>query len=129
MTMRALLEERLEDNFVTTDRARLGGLGEFYQGKVRDLYLGDSEITMITTDRLSAFDVVLTSIPCKGAILNAISLEAFRETEDICSMINSLTRWGACEVSLGVSASWCDPTATFVHTGRMGSSGSPRMQF
>ena len=31
----------------------------------------DDELFMVTTDRLSAFDVVLTSVPCKGAILNA----------------------------------------------------------
>ena len=39
---------------------------------------------MVTTDRLSAFDVVLTSIPCKGAILNAIAVHAFEQTKDIC---------------------------------------------
>ncbi|MCX7882176.1 MAG: phosphoribosylaminoimidazolesuccinocarboxamide synthase [Brevinematales bacterium] len=47
-----------------------------YQGKVRDIYaLSDNEWLMITTDRLSAFDVVFEQgIPEKGRILNQISL-------------------------------------------------------
>ncbi len=84
MVLRASLSARLNDNFVETDSNRLGSLGSFYKGKVRDLYIGDTEITMVTTDRLSAFDVVLTSVPCKGAILNAIAADAFKATEDIC---------------------------------------------
>jgi len=46
----------------------------FSKGKVRDTYdLGD-RLLMVTTDRLSAFDVVLpTGIPDKGAVLNQLS--------------------------------------------------------
>jgi phosphoribosylaminoimidazole-succinocarboxamide synthase len=46
----------------------------FSKGKVRDTYdLGD-RLLMVTTDRLSAFDVVLpTGIPGKGAVLNQLS--------------------------------------------------------
>ncbi len=84
MSLREDLVKRLRDDFIETDSERLGALGEFYRGKVRDLYLSEDEILMITTDRLSAFDVVLTSIPCKGAILNAIAVEAFNATADIC---------------------------------------------
>ena len=76
MGLREALSNRLNDNFTETDPEKLKSLGKFYRGKVRDLYIGDKEITMITTDRLSAFDVVLTSIPCKGAILNAIAVDA-----------------------------------------------------
>jgi len=53
------------------------------RGKVRDIYaIGDHQLLLITTDRLSAFDVVLpTPIPDKGRVLNQISLfwfERFR---------------------------------------------------
>ena len=46
-----------------------------YRGKVRDSYaLSDDKLLLITTDRLSAFDVVMTQpIPDKGRVLNAMS--------------------------------------------------------
>ncbi|MBI4228048.1 MAG: phosphoribosylaminoimidazolesuccinocarboxamide synthase [Candidatus Omnitrophica bacterium] len=46
------------------------------RGKVRDIYaVGDDRLLIVTTDRLSAFDVVLpTPIPDKGKVLNQISL-------------------------------------------------------
>ena len=78
------LRPHLAEDFRAVDTDRLNSLGEHYKGKVRDLFIGDDEITMITSDRLSAFDVVLSSIPCKGAILNAITLAAFEATKDIC---------------------------------------------
>ena len=45
------------------------------RGKVRDLYaVGDDQLLMVATDRLSAFDVVLDQpIPDKGIILNRLS--------------------------------------------------------
>ena len=84
MTHRDLLARHLENKFVSVDAERLAPLGRHYRGKVRDLFIGEDEIIMVTSDRLSAFDVVLTSIPCKGAILNAIAVNAFAQTEDIC---------------------------------------------
>ncbi len=84
MSLRDQLSSHLASDFTEVDIDRLGHLGQHYNGKVRDLLIGDDEIVMITSDRLSAFDVVLTSIPCKGAILNAIALDAFKQTEDIC---------------------------------------------
>ena len=52
------------------------------RGKVRDTYrLSDTELLMVSTDRISAFDVVLpTPIPEKGRVLNQLSLSWFRET-------------------------------------------------
>jgi phosphoribosylaminoimidazole-succinocarboxamide synthase len=46
-----------------------------YRGKVRDSYaVGDDKLLLITTDRLSAFDVVMKQpIPAKGRVLNAMS--------------------------------------------------------
>lgn len=84
MTQREQLARHLGSHFISVDAERLGSLGKHYRGKVRDLFIGDREIVMITSDRLSAFDVVLTSIPCKGAILNAIAMDAFEQTADIC---------------------------------------------
>ena len=84
MSSREDLAKHLSTHFSDVDIERLGRLGAHRRGKVRDLFVSDDEILMITTDRLSAFDVVLTSIPCKGAILNAIAIAAFEATEDIC---------------------------------------------
>ena len=53
------------------------------QGKVRDTYdLGD-EMLLVATDRLSAFDVVLTSVPFKGQILNQLAAWWFEQTKDV----------------------------------------------
>ncbi len=55
------------------------------RGKVRDVYgVGDDHLLMVTTDRLSAFDVVLPDpIPGKGAVLTAVSNFWFQQTQDI----------------------------------------------
>ena len=54
-----------------------------YQGKVRDTYdLGD-RMLIVATDRLSAFDVNLTSLPFKGQILNQIASFWFDATRDV----------------------------------------------
>jgi phosphoribosylaminoimidazole-succinocarboxamide synthase len=52
------------------------------RGKVRDTYrLGEHELLMVSTDRISAFDVVLpTPIPEKGRVLNQLSFGWFAET-------------------------------------------------
>ncbi len=56
----------------------------FNRGKVRDIYdLGD-RLLIITTDRISAFDVILPNgIPFKGKVLNQISMYWFKVMEDI----------------------------------------------
>jgi phosphoribosylaminoimidazole-succinocarboxamide synthase len=53
------------------------------RGKVRDIVDMGSEMIITTTDRISAFDKVLTTIPCKGEVLNTLSLFWFRATSDI----------------------------------------------
>ena len=55
----------------------------FERGKVRDIWARAERVLIATTDRLSAFDVVLTTIPCKGEVLNRISLHWFDKTRDI----------------------------------------------
>lgn len=53
----------------------LKSLPLIHRGKVRDIYaVGDEHMLIVTTDRLSAFDVILpTAIPGKGAILTSVS--------------------------------------------------------
>jgi len=62
--------------------SRIRSLKKVHQGKVRDIYDVDSEhLLIVTTDRLSAFDVVLPDpIPFKGEVLTRISLFWFAKT-------------------------------------------------
>jgi phosphoribosylaminoimidazole-succinocarboxamide synthase len=53
------------------------------QGKVRDTYDLGSTLILITTDRQSAFDRILASIPFKGAVLNQVSGFWFEKTKHI----------------------------------------------
>ena len=54
------------------------------QGKVRDIFDTGDSLLMVTTDRLSAFDVVLPDIiPDKGKVLNQISVFWFKLMENI----------------------------------------------
>ncbi len=56
-----------------------------YNGKVRENYdLPDGNRIIIATDRLSAFDVILTAIPFKGQVLTQTARYWFEETADIC---------------------------------------------
>jgi len=57
----------------------------FYKGKVRDVYTIDHRLmTMVVTDRISAFDVVLPeAIPFKGQVLNQIAAKFLEATADI----------------------------------------------
>ena len=57
--------------------------GDFYNGKVRDNYIFDDKILMITSDRVSAFDHVLGTIPFKGQILTEIAEFWFDKTKHI----------------------------------------------
>jgi phosphoribosylaminoimidazole-succinocarboxamide synthase len=56
----------------------------FYKGKVRDVYSFGDHLLMITSDRISAFDVVLPRlIPYKGQVLNQIAAYFLKATSDI----------------------------------------------
>lgn len=60
------------------------GLKRLEPGKVRDRYLTkEGELVLITTDRISAFDIVLGHIPYKGQVLNLLSTFWFDQTEDV----------------------------------------------
>jgi phosphoribosylaminoimidazole-succinocarboxamide synthase len=61
----------------------LTGFGQKFTGKVRDMYHLNGSRILITTDRVSAFDVVLGTIPFKGQALNQLSSWWFTQTKDI----------------------------------------------
>jgi phosphoribosylaminoimidazole-succinocarboxamide synthase len=67
----------------TLDRTDLGDFGQKYEGKVRDNYSRDGRRVIVVTDRISAFDVVLGTIPFKGQVLNQIAAYWFQETKHI----------------------------------------------
>lgn len=67
----------------TVDTIKVGGLGEWFQGKVRDIYRQDEKLILITTDRVSAFDSILGLIPYKGQVLNQLSAWWFEQLSDI----------------------------------------------
>ena len=50
---------------------------------MRDVVDLGTDLLITTTDRISAFDRVLTTVPCKGEVLNTISLFWFSATADI----------------------------------------------
>ncbi|XP_042028584.1 phosphoribosylaminoimidazole-succinocarboxamide synthase, chloroplastic-like isoform X1 [Salvia splendens] len=59
------------------------GLNSKTRGKVRDIYDGGDYLVLVTTDRQSAFDRVLASIPFKGQVLNETSLWWFNQTQHV----------------------------------------------
>jgi phosphoribosylaminoimidazole-succinocarboxamide synthase len=65
--------------------SNLSGLERINQGKVRDIYAVDADhLLIVTTDRLSAFDVILPDpIPGKGAVLTNLSNFWFARTANI----------------------------------------------
>jgi phosphoribosylaminoimidazole-succinocarboxamide synthase len=67
----------------TLREADFPGLGQLYRGKVRDNYAKGDRIVMITTDRLSAFDRVLTTVPFKGELLNRLTVFWFEKTKHL----------------------------------------------
>ncbi len=73
----------------------------FYSGKVRDVYtISDKWLVMVASDRISAFDVILTKpIPFKGQVLNQIAAYMLHACKDICP--NWLIDTPAPNVSIG----------------------------
>ncbi len=72
-------------NAITRTDYTFPGLKNLYIGKVRDVYNIDDELLiMVTSDRISAFDVVLPrAIPYKGQVLNQIASKFLDATSDI----------------------------------------------
>lgn len=67
----------------TLEKTNFPSLGKKYEGKVRDNYTKNSQRIIITTDKVSAFDRVLCTIPFKGQVLNQMAAFWFDKTKDI----------------------------------------------
>jgi len=80
MVSNELIRAQLAKTLATTD---LPELGSKYTGKVRDCYSKNGQRTIVVTDRISAFDVVLGTIPFKGQVLNQIAAYWFDSTKQI----------------------------------------------
>jgi phosphoribosylaminoimidazole-succinocarboxamide synthase len=66
--------------------ATIPELPNHYRGKVRDNYdLPDGKRIIVASDRLSAFDIILTALPFKGEVLTQIARFWFDATRDICA--------------------------------------------
>ncbi|MGB3344507.1 MAG: phosphoribosylaminoimidazolesuccinocarboxamide synthase [Aequorivita sp.] len=74
----------MKNTLLSTD-FNFPGQKSVYRGKVREVYrLENDLLLMVSTDRLSAFDVVMPKgIPYKGQILNQIASKMMRDTEDL----------------------------------------------
>ena len=90
----------LSTNFFFKDQV------SFNRGKVRDIYIiGDEHLVMIASDRISAFDHVLTNpIPFKGQVLNQIASKFLDDTQHI------VPNWKIEEIDPNVTVGYkCDP--------------------
>ena len=65
------------------DRSDFPELGILRAGKVRDCYVQDDRRILIATDRVSAFDAPIGTIPCKGQVLNQMASFWFEQTREI----------------------------------------------
>jgi phosphoribosylaminoimidazole-succinocarboxamide synthase len=79
-TLRAALQE---GGTLDAVGPRFDALGHRYSGKVRENFTRADTRTIIVTDRVSAFDVVLGTIPFKGQVLNAMALHWFQRSADV----------------------------------------------
>lgn len=80
MIAESLLKEHLGS---TLEATHFEGLGERYEGKVRDNYSRGDRRFIVVTDRISAFDRILGTIPFKGQILNRLASWWFEQTKDV----------------------------------------------
>lgn len=80
MRDRSIIEKQLPFTLNSID---LPNLGPKIEGKVRDSYVLGNRRILITSDRLSAFDRVLTTIPFKGELLNRMASYWFKETAHV----------------------------------------------
>jgi phosphoribosylaminoimidazole-succinocarboxamide synthase len=65
------------------DRTDFVGLGDKYEGKVRDNYTNDGRRFIVVTDRISAFDRILGTVPFKGQVLNRLAAWWFEKTRGV----------------------------------------------
>ena len=67
----------------TLERTAFEGLGVRYEGKVRDNYARGDRRFIVVTDRISAFDRILGTVPFKGQVLNRLAAWWFEKTKDV----------------------------------------------
>ena len=67
----------------TLHETNFEGLGTRHVGKVRDSYVKDGRRTIVVSDRVSCFDVVVGTIPLKGQVLNQLAAFWFDATRDL----------------------------------------------
>jgi phosphoribosylaminoimidazole-succinocarboxamide synthase len=79
-------------------------LPKVHSGKVRDIYaVGDDKLLMVTSDRLSAFDVVMAEpVPQKGRVLTAMSAFWFEVLGDVVG--NHVVSFDIADLPAGVAA-------------------------
>lgn len=75
-----IINDQLEHTLVGTD---LPDLGKRSLGKVRDSYVDGGSRALVVSDRLSAFDTVVGTIPFKGQVHNQLTQYWFEESADI----------------------------------------------
>jgi phosphoribosylaminoimidazole-succinocarboxamide synthase len=80
MISESVIRKQLNNTLERTDFRKLG---KKYEGKVRDNYTKGKTRVIITTDRISAFDRVLGTIPFKGQVLNQLASFWFGHTKHI----------------------------------------------
>ena len=78
-----LSDETIKNQLNNTLEKTNLNIGKKYEGKVRDNYVLDGKRVIIVTDRISAFDRVLCTIPFKGQVLNQTSAFWFDKTKNI----------------------------------------------
>ncbi|HII17104.1 TPA: phosphoribosylaminoimidazolesuccinocarboxamide synthase [Candidatus Woesearchaeota archaeon] len=76
MITKGSIRQNLGNTLLKTDFP----FGKRYQGKVRDSYIASGKRVIIATDRISAFDKVLTTLPFKGQLLTQLSAFWFGKT-------------------------------------------------
>lgn len=74
------IRKELKHTMAQTD---LRGLGRKAAGKVRDSYLQPGRRILVVTDRISAFDCILGTIPFKGQVLNQLAAFWFEKTRAV----------------------------------------------
>ncbi len=74
----------LESKAIARTTFQFENQANFYRGKVRDVYTVNEHLVMVASDRISAFDHILSRpIPYKGQVLNQIATHFLNSTRDI----------------------------------------------
>ncbi|MCA9684317.1 MAG: phosphoribosylaminoimidazolesuccinocarboxamide synthase [Myxococcales bacterium] len=82
---RELIRQAIADDLILDSLpAEFDGLGQRYSGKVRENFsLANGERLIVVSDRVSAFDRVLGTIPFKGQVLNGLAAHWFETTASL----------------------------------------------